>query len=239
GSAGQATRRYMVCVLLPDTDRGHAQGDAGQGAAQVTFGAPAWLWLLLLPPLVVLLHLRRPRTHTVSSLLVWRRVESPRAAQEKGRANAFDWPLVLQVAALIALVLALAEPRIGAAAAGHQVYFLDASARLVAEVAPLPTSTEATVIVVGPRPYATLVRAAGGPAAGSRLARPTGSAAAADWRSAVELAGAAVRDGEPTAFTVLSDETGAAALRAALQGSPLSAPRLRSLALGPGWVDVG
>lgn len=222
----------------------------------MTFGAPAWLWLLLLPPLVVLLHLRRPRTHTVSSLLVWRRVESPRAAQEKGRANAFDWPLVLQVAALIALVLALAEPRIGAAAAGHQVYFLDASARmlagregetrldraferLVAEVASLPTSTEATVIVVGPRPYATLVRAAGGPAAGSRLARPTGSAAAADWRSAVELAGAAVRDGEPTAFTVLSDETGAAALRAALQGSPLSAPRLRSLALGPGWVDVG
>src|SRR5690606_36395687 len=57
GSAGQATRRYMVCVLLPDTDRGHAQGDAGQGAAQVTFGAPAWLWLVLLPPLVVLLHL--------------------------------------------------------------------------------------------------------------------------------------------------------------------------------------
>jgi hypothetical protein len=74
--------------------------------------APALWGLLLLPVLVVLRILdRRPRVVVVPSLIPWR---SAAAAEPPAgrRSILLDWPLLLQMAAVAAVVLAAAGPRL-------------------------------------------------------------------------------------------------------------------------------
>ena len=97
----------------------------------MSLGRPWWLaGLLLLVPLV-LLHLRQPRAglREVPSLLLWERLAAPAAtADRRLRRPRHPLLLALQALALVAMVLALADPgRTGSAPAPHSVFVLDDS----------------------------------------------------------------------------------------------------------------
>ncbi len=74
--------------------------------------APAGLWLLLLAPLIVALHLWRVRyrRHTLSSTLLWSRVLAERPLQRPRRLPNRYLLLLLELAVLACAALALARP---------------------------------------------------------------------------------------------------------------------------------
>jgi len=95
----------------------------------MTFAAPTFLWLLLALPLVIALHYLRARRrrHDVSALFLWRK-----AQQTVARKRRFSptWLLVAQLAFTALSALALAQPRIAAAALPDRVLLIDASASM-------------------------------------------------------------------------------------------------------------
>ncbi len=74
--------------------------------------APAGLWLLLLAPVIVALHLWRVRyrRHTLSSTLLWSRVLAERTLQRPRRLPNRYLLLLLELAVLACAALALARP---------------------------------------------------------------------------------------------------------------------------------
>lgn len=222
----------------------------------MTLAAPVWLSLLGLLPFVVLLHLRRERRAAVGSLLVWRRVLGGEAASRPRRSRLLrTLPLVLQVVAITTAALALAGPRFGHAAAGHQIYLLDTSATMLVdegggqrleqaigwlrrEIGALDGATIVSIVTVAPKPEPVFVRGAASALGPTAALSQHGVTAAPDWPAAAHLALSLLSGGESVAVTLLTDAHGAAtALEAAL---PLfGAERLRTVSFGGAVPNAG
>jgi Aerotolerance regulator N-terminal/von Willebrand factor type A domain len=101
----------------------------------MSLALPAALWGLLLLPVVVLLRLlaRRPRVVVVPSLIPWRNAASASLADRR-RGLIFDLPLLLQLVAVSAAVLAAAGPNFETLAlpAREVVVVVDNSASMAA-----------------------------------------------------------------------------------------------------------
>lgn len=100
----------------------------------MTFLSPAWLFLLLLIPVVIALHLfrRHRRNEVVPSLLIWERL-SRRVPRTIDLRVLKDLNLLLQILAVIAAALLMAEPVAqtqGVTAARDVVLILDTSASM-------------------------------------------------------------------------------------------------------------
>lgn len=98
----------------------------------LNFAAPGFLALGLLALVVVLLHSRRQRRQVVGSLRLWQELRLPAGARRARR----QWPpvslpMLLQIGAVVAFALALAQPNAGSERAPeHLVVVLDASAEM-------------------------------------------------------------------------------------------------------------
>ncbi|MDF1521912.1 MAG: VWA domain-containing protein, partial [Trueperaceae bacterium] len=97
----------------------------------LTFAAPAFLALLAALPLVVWWHLRRlrHRPRPMAALFLWD--EARRAASTRRRWRP-TWSLLLQLLAVAAAALALAQPSIDRLGPPDLVVVLDAGARMMA-----------------------------------------------------------------------------------------------------------
>lgn len=97
----------------------------------MSFLAPAFLWLLLAIPPVVLLHFlrNRRRQQTVSALFLWQRATEQISVT---RRFALWWLLLLQILAVAILALVLAQPVLTGAGAPDRVIVIDASASMAA-----------------------------------------------------------------------------------------------------------
>src|SRR5690606_623539 len=95
---------------------------------RVTLLAPAWLILAALAGVILVLHARRRRRLEVPSIRIWQFLEPSSMRQRTLR-----WPppsllLLLQIAAVLLIAFALAQPRFGTAAkTDHAIYVIDAS----------------------------------------------------------------------------------------------------------------
>ncbi len=101
----------------------------------MSFSSPAWLFLLLLGPLVVLLHALslRWRSSPVSSLLFWSEIPKERRTGTRFRRFLASLVLLLELLAVAALAVTLAGPRIllsGEASWGDVILVLDARATM-------------------------------------------------------------------------------------------------------------
>lgn len=97
----------------------------------LSFLAPQFLWALLGVPLVIALHFvrTRRRRQPVSAAFLWRKAQHMAQAR---RRFASSWLLALQIAAVVAASLALAQPTLRTAAAPDRVLVIDASASMAA-----------------------------------------------------------------------------------------------------------
>ncbi|HEX7038526.1 MAG TPA: BatA domain-containing protein [Trueperaceae bacterium] len=97
----------------------------------LTFGSPAFLWLLAALPVVVLLHFLRARRlrHEVSALFLWER--ATQAASRRRRIKP-SWLLLVQLLFTALAALALARPALVAGQAPDRVVVIDASASMAA-----------------------------------------------------------------------------------------------------------
>ncbi|SDG89228.1 von Willebrand factor type A domain-containing protein [Pelagibacterium luteolum] len=92
------------------------------------FLAPAMLGLLALGAFVAWLHTAQPPRRIVSSMQIWLSLpDQPGAARHRWAFPKFSALLLLQLAALLALVLALSQPFIGAPPPAHLVVVIDGS----------------------------------------------------------------------------------------------------------------
>ncbi|MET3926625.1 VWA domain-containing protein [Devosia sp. 2618] len=99
----------------------------------LSFGllAPAMLGLLAFAALVIWLHTTRPERRVVPSIQIWLTLpDLPGAARRRRKLPKLSALLLLQLAALAALVLALAQPFLGAPPPAHLVVVLDGSAQM-------------------------------------------------------------------------------------------------------------
>ena len=98
----------------------------------MSFLSPLFLALLGLAALIVALHIRRRRTITVPSVQIWRRLQG--SETQSVRRLVLPPPnllMALQIAALVAIVAALAQPLLSSAArVDHLVVVIDGSARM-------------------------------------------------------------------------------------------------------------
>ena len=167
--------------------------------------ASAWALagLLLLVPLVVLhLQHRHHPVREVPSLLVWREVDALPSPGDRGRRRLPSLPLLLllQAAAIVFLVIALAQPRAsGAARAPARVVVIDDSLRMsapgrltAAREAALraidapPAGASAAIVVAGASPR-TIYRGRGA-GASAALAKIQPTAAPANLAAALVTA---------------------------------------------------
>jgi uncharacterized membrane protein len=193
----------------------------------VTFVAPWALALLVLLPIIVLLHLRRRREVTVGSLVVWRRVAAATPQQRLRWVRPTSvFALLLQLAAVILLVVALARPQPHAAGAptDHVVIALDGSrwmrvvedgserfelARLAARdvVGALPSDTLVSILLVTERVDVVAARRPPRDALGV-LADVSPIDTGSDWRSLSNVvAGLTLRDVQPVLRLWTTPET--------------------------------
>ncbi len=102
----------------------------------MTFANPAGLALLALVVPVLLVHVLRPRRTpvTVSSVLLWQRVERPVSAAQPWQRLRWSLLLLAQLLAVVLLALAVARPqRLEATPlAAHTVFIVDASGSMAA-----------------------------------------------------------------------------------------------------------
>ncbi len=98
----------------------------------MSFIAPVGLLMVSVGVLVVLLHMRLKRTVRVPSLAIWRRIEL--GQQKRSRKLGWprpSWPLALQLLAVAAAALALAQPVLhGDQKIDHWVFLVDRSAAM-------------------------------------------------------------------------------------------------------------
>ena len=97
----------------------------------LTFAAPAFLTLLAALPLVVWWHVRRMRhrPRAVSALFLWDEARRVASTRRRWRPT---WTLLLQLAAVAAAAVALAQPSLDRRGPPDLVVVLDAGARLAA-----------------------------------------------------------------------------------------------------------
>jgi hypothetical protein len=212
----------------------------------MSLGRPWWLaGLLLLAPLV-LLHLRQPRAglREVPSLLLWERLAAPAASSDRRlRRPAHPLLLALQALALVAMVLALADPgRTGGAPPAHRVFVLDDSVWMgagtrmddaraaVARLAAHTPGDKVDVVTAGGVPRIVYSGSAGG--VGAALSGLRAQTAPADLRSALAVAGGLLADGRGTVTVVRAPEDPMP--RAASSGEQLA-----ELAIGQPVADQG
>lgn len=222
----------------------------------MTLAYPGWLLLLALGPLIVLLHMRRPRRTPVSSSVVWRRVALAAGASTQARDRAVDWPLLLQLATVLALSVALAHPLIlFQPKARHRVYLLDGSHQMQSiedgrtaldaaldtvrrELLELPTNVEVTVVLSGLQPRALAIRMSGREAA-DRLDDVVGWSTASEWLDVINLAEVTLRPGERSVLTLLTVQGSLGGVVDALQGTTLGSLPRREVVFGPEPLNVG
>ncbi len=95
----------------------------------LTFGSPAFLWLLAALPVVVLLHFLRARRlrHEVSALFLWERATQAASRRRRIRPS---WLLLVQLLFTALAAVALARPALVARQAPDRAIVIDASASM-------------------------------------------------------------------------------------------------------------
>lgn len=217
---------------------------------------PVWLTILVLGPVILLLHIRRPRRVTTSSTVIWRRVARVGDGTDGGQGGAVDWPLILQLAILVALSLALARPTLGfGAGVDHRVFVLDASYGMLAadndarlldraatwlerELLDVPPAVKVTVVAAGERPQALAVRS-GAAAASARLGGVVGWATGADRRAALDLVAGTLRPDERTSVTVLTTRGAQPGWVGSLEDSVLESLDVLMVEFGEARLNTG
>lgn len=131
----------------------------------LSFAAPAFLWLLAALPLVVLLHFLRQRTRRVdvSALFLW---EQARQVAERRRRFSPTWSLLMQLLAVTFGALALAQPDLRLQGPPDLVVVVDASASMAAvdpEGARLERARDAVLELAAEAGRVALVRAGSEP----------------------------------------------------------------------------
>src|SRR5215471_8096314 len=163
--------------------------------------APAWLWLSALGLVLLLLHMRRPRTLEIPSIQLWLRLETGRSARRSARWPPLSLLLLLQIVVVLLCALALAGPFIGRAPHyTHEIVVLDGSGSMrmtdvapsrfdaaVADLARLAagpiknTQARMTAILVGARPRLVAARLADPETVVPRLTHLRAGDGATDW----------------------------------------------------------
>lgn len=202
--------------------------------------APAFLGLIVLAAVVALLHQAyQRRMVSVSSLIVWRRLQTLRQQAMPGR----RWPrpnvaMLLQIAALVLIALALARPLIGSdpAVPIHKIYVLDASGSMRAadgngtrfdtastRLADLlardidPDGPRVSLLLAGPVPQLLLARQRDDhDLLADQASKLQPGDGAVDWDAVARMIAAVRRDGENDQLIILSD--GADAAMTAMSG---------------------
>jgi len=182
--------------------------------------APAMLGLLALAAVVVWLHTARPRRQLVPSMQIWLTLPNPAgAARPRWQWPRLTLPLVLQLAALAAMVLALAQPFMGPpppahlvmvldgsapmnAPSGAQTYFEEARAALLRDLEQrrLAPPHRVSVILAGPQPRLLAARHPYEPHGLTQVLNDVGAAdGPANWHEVANLVAQTLAPGEPTA----------------------------------------
>ena len=190
----------------------------------MVFLAPGWLLLSLLALPILLLHARRQKVVTVGSLRLWKAVRPAASPRPHWR-----WPppsllLFLQIATVIALALALSQPRLAADdLPDHTIFVIDSSATMRArDVAPdrltaaralieaeLPAALStglASIVAVSADPAILAARQSRLAAIAPRLEALSPSDAAPDWPAAARRIQALIEPSETTRIRVLTDK---------------------------------
>jgi len=191
----------------------------------MSFLAPAFFALSLLAGIVIALHMERRRSVDVGSLMLWRRVASAQTTSiRRWQSLPLSLTLFLQIGAVLALALALAQPLWNPKAHfEHAIYVLDGSSYMqmgsdgdtsfaaaldrissMAEADAVAATTRFSVVFAGVVPDIVLARQ--GYSAGIERALRTLSAddGEADWAGASQLVDALMRPGEIARITVVS-----------------------------------
>lgn len=206
----------------------------------MSLAAPLWLLAGALALLVVFLHAMRHNHVEVPSIILWRKLAATSRPARTLRPPRWSTLLLLQVLAVLALALALAEPAFGPGAGRplHEIYVLDASAGMRAtDVAPsrfdaaladliseLPNRGEGsriTVAVAGGEPQLLFARQAEGEALVETVRALTAGDGTADWFDLSRKLSGTVRADEDTHVVVWTSGEGdpAQTLRTALPGA--------------------
>jgi Mg-chelatase subunit ChlD/uncharacterized membrane protein len=186
---------------------------------------PAWLLLCGFGLLVLVLHLRRPRTLDVPSIRLWRLIDRGAAARRAIRLPPPNLLILLQLLAVVLIALALARPLVGSGLRfAHEIVVLDASgsmrstdvapSRFDAAVAQLSamaagslkeTGARLTVIIGGPSPRIVAARLASPEGLGEQLDHLRAGDGETDWTKVARFATGVIKDGEPTRLVLISD----------------------------------
>jgi hypothetical protein len=94
----------------------------------MTLLAPGYLGLLALVPIIILLHMRRRRRLEVASALLWRTVATNQPQRASWQRPPISTALLLQLLTVIAIVWALAGPRLSGHGVGPTVIVIDVGA---------------------------------------------------------------------------------------------------------------
>lgn len=208
----------------------------------MSLAAPFWLLAGGLALLVVLLHALRHERIEVPSLILWRKLATTGRAHSALRPPRWSLLLVLQLLAVLAIALALAQPIFGANAGRtlHEIFVLDASAGMRAtDVAPnrfeaaraqligeLPNRGEGgrvSVAVGGGDPQLLFARQEDGEALVDTVRGLSAGDGTADWSGLAGKLAGIVRADEDTRVVVWTSGQvdPAARIRAALPGVPV------------------
>ena len=187
--------------------------------------APGWLALAALTLFVLVLHMRRRRHIDVSSLLLWRLLESSAAPRRSLHRPQLSLLLLLQLLIVLLIAVALAQPLFGTNRASlHTIYVIDSSGSMRAtDVDPSRFDAAASrlgelIEASSARPGNRVSVVTAGAQARVQIARQAVSASIvpvidglragdgpADWDGAAELVAALVGDDEASAVVVLTD----------------------------------
>lgn len=203
----------------------------------LSFAAPAFLALAALIGVILLLHSQRERRRVVGSLHLWQRLQLPAGSRRSRRhLPPLSPELILQIAAVLALALALAQPYWSATRPpDHLVVVLDASGTMAlpdGDDTRFATATARLTEIlgsrdrVGPERVSLLVagvfprlEAARWPwqeeVLGGVLARLHPTDGPADWEAAAAVLSSLLRADEATSVLLLSHDRAPEALREA------------------------
>ena len=222
----------------------------------MSFAAPWALGLLALVPLIVALHLRRRRSLEVGSVMIWRRVAgSAGRTRTRWGLPASRRSLLLQIAAVIALALALARPMSGEGAPTHLVLVIDSTQPMLAvDVAPqrfevardgalallaaVPDGVEVSVVAVAEHSRIVAARLDGADAR-ARVAALTPSEVRADWHDVARVLRHLLHGDEAVVHLWTSPQDALAAHEALARGAPSLSPELYVVGSPERFVNAG
>lgn len=194
----------------------------------MTFGAPAWLALLLLAGPILLLHMRSARRVSVPSLLLWRDALGEQRPRPALRRPPPSWALLLQLLALTLTALVLARPALPPASQiDHLVLLVDGGWQAADEARHAETlsllrselrrlkGNEAgrwTVLLVAEKPRPLAVGWPDGRAdVGDLAARLVPAGTQADWQLALNMTRGLLEEGESSRVVLIGADAAAAA----------------------------